>query len=498
MKKYIFIVSGIVLVAIGYLVWGRNPKANYDFIIVKKQDVIQQVSVTGKVEPAQSVDLAFEKGGKVSVINIGVGDKVYAGQALIILENAELSAQLLQAGADLKNQQAKLEELRQGTRPEEIRIQEAKVESAKISVENDKNVLVNKIEDSYTKFEDAVRGKIDQFFDNPRTSDPQINIQVADGQLKQDVNRGRFLIEEILISWDSFPDESKKNLEQARSFLEKIALAVNGLVPTPSLSLTTINTYKSDVSTARTNVNPAITNLVTTEKTLRDSESALILTQKQLDLEMAGSTPEQILAQEAQVESAQANVKNYQAQISKTIIRSPINGTITGQDAKVGEIISANVSLVSIISVGNFEIEANIPESDIAKVKIGDNAQVTLDAYGQDVVFHVKVSKIDPAETVIEGVPTYKVTLYFNEKDDRLKSGMTANVDIFTAEVKNAIAIPQRAILSDNGKKTVKIIEGKDIKEIEVKIGLKGTDGNAEILQGLNEGDKVITFVKEK
>ncbi|MDO8559015.1 MAG: efflux RND transporter periplasmic adaptor subunit, partial [bacterium] len=190
--------------------------------------------------------------------------------------------------------------------------------------------------------------------------------------------------------------------------------------------------------------------------------------------------------------------KNYQAQISKTIIRSPINGTITGQDAKVGEIISADVSLVSIISAGNFEIEANIPESDIAKVKIGDNAQVTLDAYGQDVVFQVKVLKIDPAETVIEGVPTYKVTLYFNEKDDRLKSGMTANIDIFTAEVKDVIAIPQRAILSDNGKKTVKIIKGKDIQEIEVKIGLKGTDGNAEILQGLNEGDKVITFIKEK
>lgn len=511
MKKYIFIILVCGLVALGYFLWGRPQKPNYEFVIAKKQDILQKVSVTGRLEAAKSVNLAFEKSGKISIINVDVGDKVYSGEILMNLANEELLAQLSQAEADLKIQQAELDELRQGTRIEEIQVQEAKVESARVSVENGKKVLINKIQDSYTKSEDAIRNKADQFFDNPRSQNAQINIQVDDSQLKQSLNHDRVLLEATLTSWehslkglnvssdlDFYINEAKENLAKTRSFLEKMAMAVNSLIPTSSLSLTTINTYKSDISTARTNVNTASSNLTTAEETLRDSELALILTEKQLDLERAGYTPEQILAQEANVESAQANIRNYQAQISKTIIRSPINGIIARQDAKIGEIVSANTVLVSVMSAGNFEIKAHVPEADIIKVKVGQSAQVTLDAYGQDVVFRVKVAKIDPAETIIEGVSTYKATLYFNEEDERLKSGMTANVDIFTAEVKNAVAIPQRAVASKDGKKIVMILEGKEIKEVEVKTGLRGTDGNVEILEGLKEGDKVITFVKEK
>jgi len=511
MKKYIFVIFALGLVITGYFIWGRGSGANYDFVVAKRQDVIQLVSVTGRVEAAERVDLAFEKSGRISAINIGVGDKVSAGETLMNLANEDLAAQLMQAEADFKTQQARLAELRRGTRPEEVQVQEAKVESAKISVDNAKKDVVNKINDSYTKSDDAVRNKIDQFFDNPRGQNPKVNIQVTDSQLERNLNQDRLLAESTLISWksslgelgvaselDFYIDEAQKNLEQIRSFLEEMALAVNSLTPTPSLSLTTINTYKSDVSTARTNVNTVITNLVASEDGLRDDKSALTLAEKQLDLEKAGSTPEQILAQEAQVESAKANAENYRAQISKTIIFSPISGVITRQDAKIGEIISANTPLVSIISDGNFEITANIPEADIAKLKIGNTAQITLDAYGQDILFQAKVVKIDPAETIIEGVPTYRVTLYFNEEDWRIKSGMTANIDILTAESKNAITVPQRAVISKDGEKTVKILEGKEIKETKVRAGLKGTDGNIEILEGLSEGDKIITFMEER
>lgn len=501
MKKYIFIISVVCLVIFSYFMWGRPKGANYDFIIAKRQDVIQRVSVTGRVEPAQTLELAFENSGKISIINIEVGDKVFAGEILMSLANEELSAQLLQAEADLKTREAELAELRQGTRIEEIQVQEAKVESAKISVENAKKDLINKIKDSYTKSEDAVRNKTDQFFDNPRSANPQVNIQVADAQLKQDLNSDRVLVEGILTSWEfslESLEEVKTNLEQVRSFLEEVALAVNGLIPTSSLSLTTLNTYKSDVSTARTNVNTAATNLLAAEETLRDDEAALTLSERQLNLEKAGSTKEEILAQEAKVESAQANVKNYQAQILKTIIKAPINGLISKQEAKVGEIVSANTHLVSVISAGNFEITANVPEADIAKVKIGNEAQVTLDAYGQDAVFLAKVAKIDPAETIVEGVPTYKITLHFDKEDERPRSGLTANIDILTAQSKNTIVVPQRAVISKDSAKFVKILEGKEIRELEVKIGLKGTDGNFEILEGIKEGDKVITFIAAK
>lgn len=203
-----------------------------------------------------------------------------------------------------------------------------------------------------------------------------------------------------------------------------------------------------------------------------------------------------ILSQQAQIKQAEANVENYQAQIAKTIIRAPISGTVTKQDAKVGEIVSANTPLVFLISTSQFEIEANIPEADIAKVKLGNAAKVTLDAYGSDVSFDVKVVAIDPAETIIDGVATYKTTFQFIDidKDERVKSGMTANIDISTEKRENVIVIPQRAVITKNGDKIVRVLNNETPKEVKVKTGLRGSDGNIEIIEGVSEGDKVIIY----
>jgi len=206
----------------------------------------------------------------------------------------------------------------------------------------------------------------------------------------------------------------------------------------------------------------------------------------------------EVKSEEAKVEEAEANVKSYEAELQKTIIFSPINATVTKQDAKVGEIISSGVSVISLISESKLEIETKIAEVDIAKIKVGNPAKVTLDAYGNDVIFEAVISKTDPAETVVEGVSTYKTTLQFKDKDDRIRSGMTANIDIETASRENVIAIPERAVISKDGIKIVRIPdkENKDtgFKEVEVKTGVKGSDGKIEITTGLKEGDEVVVY----
>jgi len=164
----------------------------------------------------------------------------------------------------------------------------------------------------------------------------------------------------------------------------------------------------------------------------------------------------------------------------------------------VGEAVSINVPVAKVISASGFEVEVNIPEADIAKVKLGDKSKVTLDAYGDDALFEAEVVSIDPAETIIEGVATYKTTLQFSEKDDRIKSGMTANLDILTAERHSVIAIPQRAVITKDGQKTVRLLgDNNEVTEVNVQTGLRGSDGKIEILSGVNEGDKVITLTKE-
>ena len=508
-KKHLvisFLAAVVILLAIAYFYFSR-PKQTFSFEVAKRTGIVQEVSVTGKVKAAQNVDLAFEKSGRVSYISVRVGDKVYQGETLVGLDNADLRAQLNQALANVKSAEAKLDELKKGTRPEEMQVDQIKVANAAASLSDSKQNLVSVIQDSYTKSEDAIRNKADAFFSNPRGTNSKLVFSVlSDSQLEINLESGRIAVENTLNAWDvslkafadssdlaAYFDAANKNLAAIKTFLDEAALAVNSASATPSLSQTTLDGYKSNASTARANVNTAISNLSSANISLTSAQSSLALAQEELALDKAGSTSEQISAQAAAVDGLNAAADSARAQISKTIIYSPIAGIVTRQDAKVGEIVAANTNIVSLISEAEFQIEAFVPEVDIAKVKLSDTARVTLDAYGEDALFEAKVIKINPAETMLEGVATYKIMLEFSEEDGRIRSGMTANIEIATDRRDNVIAVPQRAVFAKNDKKFVNILSGQNkIDEREVKLGLKGSDGNVEIAEGVGEGEKVL------
>ena len=131
-------------------------------------------------------------------------------------------------------------------------------------------------------------------------------------------------------------------------------------------------------------------------------------------------------------------------------------------------------------------------EADVAKVKQDNSAKVTLDAYGDLVVFEAAVVAIDPAETMIEGVATYKTTFVFSRDDARIKSGMTANIDVATNKQENVLAVPQRSVGVKNGISFVLVKEQGDVpRERSVVIGLRGSDGMVEVREGLKEGDQI-------
>jgi len=463
-----------------------------DYVLVERGTVSQVVSVTGYVKPAGNVDLSFEKGGRISAVYRSVGDRVGVGDMLVAVSSGELSAQLAQAEAAAKAQAAKLAELRNGARPEDILVSE-------VDVENAKNDIVNNIKSGYINSDDAVRNKVDQLFSNSRSSSPQFNFTVSDSQLKTDIEAGRRAMESLLASWavdiagapgagdlTPFISVTKNNLLAVQQFLDKVSLAVNALQPNSAVSQTTIDGYKAAILAGRTNISTSLDDITASQEKLRTAESKLAL-------KKAGTVKEQITAQEAEVESAEASIMNLQAQLVKTVIRSPIAGIVTKQDAKTGEIANAGIVLTSVISDSKYQIEANVAEADIAKIKIGNTASVTLDAYGNDVIFAATVTKIDPAETIVDGVPTYKTTLQFNQDDKRIRSGMTANTDVAGAIRENVLMIPGRAISGKGTAKTVNLIEGEVTREAAIETGLRGSNGNVEIISGLKEGDRVKT-----
>ncbi|MDO8492522.1 MAG: efflux RND transporter periplasmic adaptor subunit [bacterium] len=482
------LVTVIILSGVWYL--NSNKPATIKTFEVKRGEVSQMVSVTGTVKPSREVELSFEKSGRVAWVNKIVGDKVVAGTVLVSLENGEISALLEQAKASVKSAEAKLAELRNGTRPEDINISE-------IAVQNAINDVMDDIKLGYVYADDAIRNKVDQLMTNTKSANPKLNFVLNDSQLQINIENDRPNMESTLNSWNVsiaglssssnipiYINEAKNNLSSVQLYLDKIALAVNSLTTSSNLNQTVIDGYKAAIVLGRTNITTALGNLSSAEEGLRNAQSELALKQ-------AGTVPEQISAQEATVDGAKANVLNLQAQMAKTAIHSPISGIVTKQSGKVGEIAGAGTPVVSVISEGKFEIEANVPEADIAKIKLGDNAEVTLDAYGNDVFFSAVVTQIDPAETIIENVATYKTTLQFTKEDIRIKSGMTANTDISGAKRESVLFIPSRAIVTKGTTKTVTVVEGDKTREVDIIIGLRGTNGDVEVMSGLNEGDKV-------
>ena len=291
---------------------------------------------------------------------------------------------------------------------------------------------------------------------------------------------------------DVFSLKAKENLDLLRNFLDKIALGVNAMTVGSGFSQTTIDGYKSGVSGARVNINLAISNLSASEEKFKVSLASLLLAGRELELAKSGISQEEIRAQEARVLQAKAGVSSAEVELSKTIIRSPISGIISQQSISVGEIATANKTIFTMISSSGFEIEANVTEIDIAKIEIGNVARVTLDAYGSDVEFIVKIFSIDPAETVIEGVSTYKTKFVFENKDDRIKSGMTANIEMELDLRQSVLIIPQRLIEQNGDARIVTVYEFGKIKQREVRLGQRGSDGSIEILEGLKAGDKIV------
>ena len=498
----------VLLVLAGWGLSGEKTPLFSGTLTVVKRDIAQKVSVTGRVKSVSDVALAFEKSGRVSRVYHEVGAEVKPGDALVSLENADLYAQLQQTQAAVKVQQAKLDALKAGSAASDIRIAEIYVINAKAALEDTRRAAGDALTAAQTNADDALHNKVDAFFSNPRTSTPQFNPQ-TDGQLRTSIQGARVGQDDALIAWKSllsqmsvdlekvaFPTyftDAKTRLSTLKMLVDYIAEAVNALSSGTGLTQTTIDTYKAAILAARTAILTPQAAITSAEQALRAAEATLALKQSQYDQAKAPARSEDIRAQEANVESASASEAAAYAALEKTILRSPIVGVVTAKNIEVGEIVPANTAAVSVISRGVYKIEASVAESDIANVRVGNKADVTLDAY-QDAHFDAVVTAVDPAEVIIEGVPTYKVTLNFVNKDERIRSGMTANTDIITAEVKGAILVPSRSLYSKDGKRYVKV-NGADgvVVERAVEVGIKDGEGNTQIVSGVNEGDVVVT-----
>ncbi|HTX87186.1 MAG TPA: efflux RND transporter periplasmic adaptor subunit [Candidatus Nanoarchaeia archaeon] len=233
------------------------------------------------------------------------------------------------------------------------------------------------------------------------------------------------------------------------------------------------------------------------------AKQTLAVAEKQLAQLKAPPRAEDINLAQSQVNNAQAALDLANKQIDDAMIKSPIDGQIVKDNYSVGEQTSLATPVFSMLAQNDLEISVDISESDIAKLKQGDAAQITLDAFGPDQKFNGSVYFIDPASTVIQDVTYYRVKIKFTDPVEQLaqiKPGMTANTTIIADKRTNVLTVPERAVIAQtNGDKIVRVLNKGNVAEVPVKVGLRGDDGSVEITEGnLQPGQTVVVFTNTK
>ncbi len=565
----IFSVAAVVLIggSIAVSTVLLKPKQVEKRSVSAEQHHIREVvRADGEIKPAQSVDLSFERSGRIARISKNVGDTVKAGDTLMELENGTEATLVAQARALLAQKQA-------GSSATEIDIYQAAVDAANADLDKTKTDTQATITTAQTAVETAQNnlklasgGDQSQIVGQAYES-AVATVQAELPQMDNGLNQADAVLgidhvsaftsyrlsaldaSKLAIATNQYTN-AKTQIQTMHDAVAPLTSAtahetIDGVIADEEATIAVLNQLLSSVSDVlkatpagsasdqatlagmqttnqqtRTALSAQSSQLVTTKQAIENAKNSLnaytiAYNKAQQDLVNAqASAASLIRLKEAGYQQAVANLASktqpvretdlapLQASLNaaavaygKTLLKSPIDGVVSRQDGKVGAIISPNSPILSVINENSFQVETFISETDIAKIKVGNPADVTTDAYGSGVVFPATVVKIDPNISTVNGETGYKVTLQFSKNDDRIKAGMTGNASIISQEKDVPVALPERSILQKNGIFEVLLLTSDgQTKEQAVLVGARGSDGWREILSGLKAGDRVEDF----
>lgn len=511
-KRWILysVIAVVVIIGAIYFIKSRNANSAYQFITVNKGSITQEVTVTGNTTPISSVDMSFQNGGTIIAVNYPVGTNVNAGNVVVSLNTSSLQAQLAQAQANVDTQKANLASLQAGATQQSVQVSETAVASAEQTLKNDYMNVSDTVKGAYAEGNNAVENQVSPMFNMANPSTPNLLFQgpnqglvgTVESEMAQSVNELNEWQEELqsmtgtssTSTLETYLSQADSHLDVIQSFLIDMATAANdSRGPSSQTTPSQAAAYQAAVAAATTEVDTAISSVNALTQSIASQENVVQQQIAALNLTLAGSTPQAIQAQQAQVEQAEASMSNIEVSISQSSLIAPISGVITVQNAKVGEIASPGAVVFSIISNNNLEVDSDVPEVDIGKVNVGDVVDMTLDAFPGE-QFTGKVFYIDPAETVVGGVVNYLVKVSFDQSNPSIRSGLTANLNILTQTDANALILPQYAVIQNSSGAFVEILKNGAVVQVPVTLGLQDENGNIEITSGVTGGEQVLNI----
>ena len=308
-------------------------------------------------------DLSFQVSGQVVSIPVSIGQKVEAGETLVALDQSALQATRAGAAANLEAAQAKLAALMAGTRPEQLAINQT-------AVAQTKNALASALQAAYTNADDAVHAKADQVFTNPRNATAQLAILVPDVALVNRIQTERVALEPMFSVWnasitmatddpESSVASSEANMKSIAAFLNDLTVALAETQPSGSVSAATLAGYQTSVNAARLNVLASLSALISADTAYKAAVGALTLAQ-------AGATANDVAAQKASVDAAQAALRGIDVMLRQSTLTAPFSGTVTALNAHLGQTVVPGQVTASVQSSGGSKSSALIvPTSSI-------------------------------------------------------------------------------------------------------------------------------------
>lgn len=374
--------------------------------------------------------------------------------------------------------------------------QRTSLSAAKVDAEKQIEVRANTLRDAQATFAQAQRDK-QRAIDDER--DPLTGARLTDSGRESYINQAA--------TAERAMQDADRALAQARVDYESAKQAeITGLAEAQARLATAQADLNALLSPNAENVAAARAQLASAEARLAqltgDQRSGALAAQ-QAQVEAARAQLNELLADpkssdlaraEAQVAQAQAQLEQAQIRLDDATLRAPFAGTVAEVNVAPGEQIDQR-SPVTLIDTSRYIVKATVDEVDAARVEVGQQVQVLIDALGGPALTGT-VKRIAPQAQSGSAVTAYEVTFEVDPASRPVKSGMTASAQIVTDQRDNVLSVPTQAVRTENGQTVVSIITtGSDGREQVttqvVETGLR-TGDRIEIRSGLNEGQRVL------
>jgi len=214
----------------------------------------------------------------------------------------------------------------------------------------------------------------------------------------------------------------------------------------------------------RASLEAAQAKVLETQATIKEARSKLAQYQRvralsnnkvpsQTDIDAQEATLERAIADDASarasVSQAKATLATYETDLSKSVIRSPINGVVLTRDVEPGQTVAAAMTAPTLFTLASdltkMELHVNVDEADVSNIKEGQNATFSVAAYPNR-AFDARIVRANYGSTTTSGGVTYETVLKVDNSDLLLRPGMTATADIVVKKIENALLIPSAAL----------------------------------------------------